>query len=305
MKKKKLKVKINGPGRVDAILFKILKKKYPGLSRRQLKTCFIKDLVLARNKPIKGNFYLFPTTIEIEIQKEANVLLEPKIARREKIIFIKPVFDNNDFLALNKPHSTPSLPLHTEETGTAVNMAISLYPEIINAGNNKLEGGLLHRLDNETSGVLLFAKNKESFLKLKSVWKSDVKKIYRAIVTTKNPLLFPELPFCINIDLHSRSKSAKKLHPYKPGSKQKAISARTEILKIKNLSENTYDLTIRIHTGVRHQIRAHLAAIGAPIVGDTVYGGKKSDRMWLHAWSLEFLQLKITAPLPSGWNKTK
>jgi 23S rRNA-/tRNA-specific pseudouridylate synthase len=261
--------------------------------------------------------------------------------------FLETLLENDWLLALHKPSGTASAPLSfNEPSQTAVHSAITQTPElIVNFPSHPLDPGLLYRLDNETSGVLLFIKDPHHFLKLKKLWKtSEVEKVYRAITTPSNKLKptilstnssekirtsapsaffahFTSLaPFEITQAISHSKKSSKKMVLSKSKSaKEKPLKAHTVVQSVRPLTSSDWtpklsmdrelkkqehsalnyqqapllDVTVRIHTGVRHQIRVHLASVGTPILGDTLYGGLPDSRLWLHCW-------KVTIPTPNG-----
>lgn len=232
------------------------------------------------------------------------------------------LFENESLIAISKPSGVPSVPHSPEETGTAVNFILQERPELL-ALSSDLNSMLLHRLDNGTSGVLLFGKTREDFETLRKTWKTSTQeKTYRAI--TQGPLNSPP-PGNIAFPLGHAKKSAKRMlafHPHsgspvatqeKQWKKQlrgKALPTHTEVLQVSNhTGATTLDWTLRIDTGVMHQIRCHLATLGYPILGDSVYGGRPSQRLWLHASSIQILtkhgKLSIVAPLPLDWEIPK
>jgi 23S rRNA pseudouridine1911/1915/1917 synthase len=218
------------------------------------------------------------------------------------------VFENDELLVLNKPSGMPSLPLREGERGTAVEEALARCPSVAGVGKAGLEPGLLHRLDTGTSGLLAFAKTQAAFERLRALWKSgEVEKTYRAIVERG----VSPLPARIETPLGRSAKSAKRmLAILKPEHERrirgKALPARTDIVRTESVLAGTkLDVEVRIHTGVMHQIRCHLASAGHPIAGDPVYG-EAADRLWLHAWRLRLplrsgVVLSLEAKLPDAW----
>jgi 23S rRNA-/tRNA-specific pseudouridylate synthase len=178
------------------------------------------------------------------------------------------------------------------------------------------EAGLLHRLDNDTSGVLLFAKNLATHSLLRELWKTgEVRKIYRAIAgpaAEVTPPGWPALPLEITDPIFHSAKSPRKMVVDREGRRTPKSSLRgkpqpavTRLLAAKPFGD-LFDLTIQIETGVRHQIRTHLSAWGLPIAGDLLYRGVQAPRLCLHAWKLEVplpggTVLSLTAQLPAEW----
>ena len=148
---------------------------------------------------------------------------------------------------------------------------------------------LLHRLDRETSGVLLLAKSQsQTALEIIRAFKArKVEKIYYALVSG----IIPESSTINAPILTKKGKSAKsKVH-------KDGLEAITHITPESIVGKKTL-LRVKIETGRTHQIRVHLAHIGHPILGDSLYGGANAARLMLHASDIELLGMKFHAPLP-------
>lgn len=230
--------------------------------------------------------------------------------------FLPVLYEDEDILILHKHSGVPSVPHSSTETNTAVNAALAHFPNLSQVGDNPLEAGALHRLDTGTSGILVFAKKQEEFIRLREAWKKrKVKKIYRALVDLRSPPP-PKIPYRIDFPLAHDAKSSKRmiaLVPNKPiHSNRIRGNPRPAVTWIRKVSGS--DFEIEIETGVLHQIRCHLAALGWPIWGDPLYFKAKDekippfrqDRLWLHAWRLQLplknaVSLTIESDLPEGW----
>ena len=148
---------------------------------------------------------------------------------------------------------------------------------------------LLHRLDRETSGVLLLAKSQsQTALEIIRAFKArKVEKIYYALVSG----IVPESSTINAPILTKKGKSAKsKVH-------KDGLPAITHITPESIVGKKTL-LRVKIETGRTHQIRVHLAHIGHPILGDSLYGGANAPRLMLHASDIELLGMEFHAPLP-------
>jgi len=199
-------------------------------------------------------------------------------------------------VAVDKPAGVPSHPLQPGERGTVVNALVARHPECAEASADPREGGLVHRLDTLTSGVLLAARTGEAWRALREAFSGrQVDKRYLAVVT--GPVADEG-----EIDLPLRHRGDH-VEPAMAGGGREALTD----FRVLSRAADASLLEVRIHTGVLHQIRAHLAAIGAPVLGDTDYGGRPLpglDRFFLHAARLGFShpatgsRLEITAPLP-------
>ena len=199
-------------------------------------------------------------------------------------------------VAVNKPAGMPSHPLEPGERGTVVNALVARHPECADASADPREGGLVHRLDTLTSGVLLAARTAEAWRALRDAFSGrQVDKRYLAVVT--GPVADEG-----EIDLPLRHRGDH-VEPALSGGGREALTDFRVLSRAGDVSL----LEVRIHTGVLHQIRAHLAAIGAPVLGDTDYGGRSLPdlrRFFLHAARLGLThpatgsRLELAAPLP-------
>ena len=209
-------------------------------------------------------------------------------------------------IVVNKPGGMPCHPLNADEHETVMNAVVARFPEIATVGEKPLEGGLLHRLDNGTSGALLIARNRGTFDKLRDAIRAGrIARRYEALVAGAL-----ERKTEIDTPIAHHAKNARKMivgDPASGNSKRAGRAAMTLVEPIRRVGEFTL-LSIAPKTGSRHQIRVHLASIAHPIVGDTLYGGPASDslahgRFWLHLCDVAFDSpaighVKVTAPIP-------
>jgi 23S rRNA pseudouridine1911/1915/1917 synthase len=210
---------------------------------------------------------------------------------------IKIIYENENFLIIDKPAKLITHPKNKNDNQESVTKwLINKYPEIKNVGEPFIasgdavpRAGVIHRLDKDTSGLLIVAKNDKTFLYFKKLFQNRIiNKYYLALVHGKpqkaKGLILTPLG---RIGLKRTTQiTGKKLVDKK--------EAETEYKTIKNYGEYTL-LEIMPKTGRTHQIRVHLKSIGLPIVGDPIYGFKKNpspfnlNRMFLHAYKLEFI----------------
>jgi 23S rRNA pseudouridine1911/1915/1917 synthase len=216
------------------------------------------------------------------------------------------IHEDSSVIVVNKPGGVPCHPLNAEERDTVMNAVVARFPEIATVGEKPLEGGLLHRLDNGTSGALLIARNRGTFEKLRDAIRAGrIARRYEALVAGSF-----EDKIQIDTPIAHHAKNARKMIVGDPSSanpKRAGRAASTIVEPIRRVGEFTL-VSILPKTGSRHQIRVHLASIGHPIVGDTLYGGPASDalahgRFWLHLCDVAFDSpavghVKATAPLP-------
>jgi 23S rRNA pseudouridine1911/1915/1917 synthase len=216
------------------------------------------------------------------------------------------VHEDASVIVVNKPGGMPCHPLNTDERDTVMNAVVARFPEIATVGEKPLEGGLVHRLDNGTSGALLIARNRGTFDKLRDAIRAGrIARRYEALVAGAL-----EHKTEIDAPIAHHAKNARKMIVGDPSSanpKRAGRAASTLVDPIRRVGEFTL-LSIAPKTGSRHQIRVHLASIGHPIVGDTLYGGPPSEtlahgRFWLHLCDVAFDSpavghVKVTAPIP-------
>ena len=209
-----------------------------------------------------------------ELLEAEDNLVRPNPAIRPRV-----VFEDAALLGLDKPAGLPVQPLSCSETKTLMNGVAARYPECIPLGDRPLMAGALHRIDADTSGLVLAARTAEAFEALRAQFTAQtVKKTYHALVegsvavggTLENDLVHdPSLPFCRMSDArHNRLCEAekRKLRPLHAVTNFKPIGHTT----VEN--EERPLLEVTIYTGVTHQIRAQLALAGFHIVNDRLYG---------------------------------
>ena len=309
----KLELKVSESGRVDLILLDELKRQGVSCSRAKLKDYFQAGEICLGSKKLAPSLLLSPGHYAIEIPIEKIRELQARARASLQGSFVPVVFENEEVLVLHKPSGVPSVPQSAEETETAVGSALAQSPSLPENLTKPLEPGILHRLDTLTSGLLIFAKTSESFLRLKDAWKkNEVRKTYRALVQSEGPIL---LPSQIDLNLAHDASTKKRMialkSPTARNFRGKPLPALTLIQGSRRIPDTkTVDLTLEIKTGVMHQIRCHLAALHYPIIGDPIYQGVPSPRLWLHAWQIELplsqgKRLKLEAALPDGWGQAR
>ena len=266
--------------RIDAYLPLVIK----GVSRRRAQG-LIKagDITVNGRRTRKGDSLRAGDAVAVWSQPEIGPwqpLPDPAIA-------FSVILEEPSFLAVDKPSGIPSVPLEPGEPGTLAGAVAARYPECAALGRSPGDGGLLQRLDRGTSGLVLVARTREAFDRLfKAQRRGELEKTYTALVS---PRALP-LPEVIDAPLTfaGRGRSAVAVNP-------SGAPARTLIRAVTKVG--AYALVeAAIHLGARHQIRAHLAHVDAPIAGDTRYGGPEIHglgRLFLHA-------SRIRAPHPDG-----
>jgi 23S rRNA pseudouridine1911/1915/1917 synthase len=214
-------------------------------------------------------------------------------------------------IVVNKPGGVPCHPIHADERDTVMNAVVARFPDVATVGVKPLEGGLVHRLDNGTSGALLIARNRGTFDKLRDAIRGGrITRRYEALVAGSL-----ERKTEIDTPIAHHAKNARKMIVGDLSSanpKRAGRPASTVVEPIRRVGDFTL-LSIAPKTGSRHQIRVHLSSIGHPIVGDVLYGGLASDtlahgRFWLHLCDVAFDSpavghVKVTAPIPPDLKK--
>lgn len=200
------------------------------------------------------------------------------------------IFENEDYLVINKP---AGLAVHgggNIKDETLADLLLERYPSINNVGDDPIRPGIVHRLDKEVSGLMVIAKNQETFLLLKNQFKDrDINKEYVALVHGKTANDFGEINFPIKRASAGYKMAAMPLHTEDLLSRRnpkdrdqgnldglfKSREAITQYTVIKHFVNYTL-LQVKIKTGRTHQIRVHFFALGHPLVGDNLYFNKKS-----------------------------
>lgn len=265
-----------------------------GLSRAKVKRLFEEGAVRVEGRPArKGDLLEAGQKVEVAggaLEAGPALLPEPDAP-------LSVLHEDASLVFCDKPSGRPSHPLQPGETGTVANALVARYPECAAAGDDPREGGLCHRLDTGTSGVLLAARTRPAWEAMRAAFSGDgADKRYWAVVT--GPIADEG-----EIDLPLRHHKDR-VEPAVDGAL--ARPARSDF-RVLARSGDAALVEVRIHTGVLHQVRAHLAAIGAPVLGDAAYGGRplpSLGRLFLHARSLEVVhpssrrKVRVESPLP-------
>jgi len=218
------------------------------------------------------------------------------------------LFENKDCVVINKPagilvHDTAHSTRSSQNEPTVAQWALSRYPAIRTVGDDPVHRpGIVHRLDRDTSGVLLIAKTQKAFEYFKREFQAHrVRKIYAALVTGRVE------PRSGKIEKPIGLKSGSVARTTRLGG-AKMIKEAATLYRVKEFLPHHTLLEVEPLTGRTHQIRIHLASIGHPVAGDTLYGGGKKTaapipRQFLHASALTLVLLggetgTFQAPLP-------
>lgn len=256
-------------------LDKLLAAHFPEHSRSRMQGLIRDGFVRVNQKIInKAGF-----AVEKGMNIEVNLPPVQPVALEAESIPLKVIFDHPDVLVIDKPAGLVVHPAAGHESGTLVNAVMALTPDLEGIGG-ELRPGIVHRLDKETSGLILIAKNERAHRFLQDQFRlRQVKKVYLALVDGKPPTPSGRIEAPIARDPAHR----KRMAVVPAGKGREAV---TEYYTRESFAHHTL---IEAHplTGRTHQIRLHLAFVGCPIVGDTIYGRRKVslplNRHFLHA----------------------
>ena len=241
--------------------------------------------------------------VSYKIQENDKISVEipePKqIELKAQNIPIEIIYEDSDIIVVNKPKGMVVHPANGNPDGTLVNAIMAICKDSLSGIGGEIRPGIVHRIDKDTSGLLVIAKNDKAHINLSEQIKNrQVNKIYVALVKG----IISENEATINMPIGRSKKDRKKMAVDKNGKE-----AVTHFKVIKRYNKYTY-IKVKIDTGRTHQIRVHMSNIGYPIVGDIVYSNGKNDfgieGQMLHAKELEFKHpitgklMHFEAPLP-------
>lgn len=224
---------------------------------------------------------------------------------------LRVIYEDADLVCFDKPAGLPTHPLRPDERGTLANVVAARYPETRGVGFHRREPGLMHRLDTDTSGVVLVARNAETFDALRLATREEkISKRYLALVegvvagegTVEHPLV-PHRKDPKRVEAvteHVRLRAGTRTHP-----------ALTRY-RVARAFDGFTLLEVELHAGYRHQVRVHLATLGHPLLGDALYRGPDVPaelevtlgRHFLHASEVILThprtgaELRVVSPLP-------
>ncbi len=267
-------------------------------SREEIKAAIEAKKVLVNSKPAKPS--LRPVqgdVVEAELEEKKPFTLEA-----EKIA-LNIIFEDASIIAIDKPVGLVVHPGAGNSSGTLVNALLGQAKHLSDVGGSE-RPGIVHRLDKDTSGILLVAKTNIAHRKLQAQFAArSLTKIYTALV--KGSVEFEEghLDGAIGRDPKVREKMAVR-HPDDKAGRQ----AQSRYRVIERYRYSTL-LEVQIMTGRTHQIRVHMQHLGHPVVGDVLYGTPSGSRLMLHASKIIFTHprtgkmVQLESPLPKEFKK--
>ncbi len=248
---------------------------------------FIKNLIEKGDITVNGSIVKAGYSLKIDdvVEVEVPEPISTDIVAEDIPLDI--VYEDSDLLVINKPQGMVVHPASGCYTGTLVN-ALMYHIKDLSGINGELRPGIVHRLDKDTSGLLLIAKNDFAHVSLaEQIKEKTCKRIYKAIALGH----FAEKQGCITTNIARGTNERKKMFVVPIGQGKVAITNYNVLQEFKGYSLVEYELK----TGRTHQIRVHSAYLGHPILGDKVYG--KEDTKWgLVGQALVAVKISFTHP---------
>lgn len=295
---KELTVSENEKQRLDAYI-----SQNTDISRSMVQKLLDEEKITVNDKIQKASYKVQAfDKIQINIETPKEVKIEPQD------IPLDIVYEDNDILVVNKQKGLVVHPANGNPDGTLVNAIMAHCKDSLSGIGGELRPGIVHRLDKDTSGLLIIAKNDKAHIQVSQQIKDrEVKKTYIALV--RGTIVEDEAT--INMPIGRSTKDRKKMAVTKNG---KEAVTHFKVLNRYTTNKGSYTLLeIKIDTGRTHQIRVHMAEIGHPVIGDGVYSNGKNEfgveGQCLHARRLEFVhpitgkEMKLEAPLPEYFQK--
>lgn len=267
-----------------------------GLSRSYIQKCIKEEQVFVNGKPQKANYRL---RVDDEVAFRIPKATEPVIEAED--IPLSVLYEDRDVLVVDKPKGMVVHPAPGHYSGTLVNAVLYHCKGELSGINGVLRPGIVHRIDKDTTGSLIVCKNDLAHRAIAAQLKEHtLNRSYRAIVHG----VLQNDEGIINAPVGRDEKDRTKMAVNEKNGKE----AITHYRVLSRFREYTY-IECRLKTGRTHQIRVHMSSIGHPLLGDTVYGAKKTafqlEGQTLHAYTLGFFHptsgayVEVTAPLPA------
>ena len=277
---------------------------YIAKMKSDISRTMIQKLIEEGNILVNGKSKKISYKVQIGDEIELNIPEAKEIELKAENIPVEVVYEDNDIIVVNKPKGMVVHPANGNPDGTLVNAIMAMCKDSLSGIGGEIRPGIVHRLDKDTSGLLIVAKNDKAHINMSEQIKNrEVKKIYIALVRG----VVSENEATINMPIGRSTKDRKKMAVRKDGKE-----AVTHFKVLKRYKKYTL-LEVKIDTGRTHQIRVHMAEIGHPVVGDMVYSNGKNEfgveGQMLHAKSLDFKhpitgkQMHLEAELPEYFEK--
>ncbi len=252
--------------------------------QKDISRSMVQKLIEQNNIKVNGKETKHSYKLKLNDEIEIIIPKAKEIDLKAQDIPLDVIYEDNDIIVINKTKGMVVHPANGNPDGTLVNAVMNLCKDSLSGIGGEIRPGIVHRLDKDTSGAIIVAKNDKAHIALSEQLKNhEIKKTYLALVRG----IIKENEATINMPIARSKKDRKKMDVDKDG--KEAITH----FKVLERYKNKYTLLqINLETGRTHQIRVHLSHIGYPIIGDEVYSNGKNE--WnvsgqcLHAWKLEF-----------------
>jgi 23S rRNA pseudouridine1911/1915/1917 synthase len=251
------------PGQGNLRIDKYLSDKLPNVTRSKIQDAIGEGFVLVNGKEIRSNYKVRPN--------DQIVISLPEPPRDYEVkpenIPLNIIYEDNDLIVVNKPAGMVVHPAYQNWTGTLVNALAFHFQNLPSSGSNNFRPGLVHRIDKDTSGLLIIAKNEATLTHLgKQFFNHSIDRVYWAIVwgVPKSP------EGTIDVNIGRSPKDRRLTVAFPDGDMGREAITHYRILK--NLRYVSL-IECKLETGRTHQIRAHLKYLGHPIFNDATYGG--------------------------------
>ena len=277
---------------------KLLSERFSSFSRSYFQHLIESGSVLLNGMQVKKR-----VAVSAGDEVEVCFQLTPELSLAPEPMSFEILFEDEHLLAINKPPGMVVHPAPGHPTGTFVNGLLA-YCQSLPLANGSLRPGIVHRLDKDTSGVLIAAKTREAHQKIIELFSQrKMGKLYLAICCGRPPNEIVEAP----IGRHPIHRKKMAIVP----EGREAVSH----VQVAAFNEKTSLVLVRPKTGRTHQIRVHLKHVGHPILGDAVYGNHRMNqslspsRLLLHAYRLSFIHpctqkpLCLSAPIPDDMKR--
>lgn len=282
--------------RIDAFIAENMEE----ISRSQIQQLIASEMITLNGNSVKSNYKVKENdkiSITIPEEKEVEILAEN--------IPLEIVFEDNDMIVINKPKGMVVHPAVGHSSGTLVNALMYHCGESLSGINGEKRPGIVHRIDKDTSGLLMVAKNDKAHISLsEQLAKHTITRKYVAVVHNG----FKEDSGTVDQPIGRNPKDRMKMAITHKHSRH-AVTHYRVLERLKNFTL----IEAQLETGRTHQIRVHMTHIGHPLLGDTVYGVKKqpfrTDGQVLHAKTLGFIHpstgeyLEFEAEIPESFKK--
>ena len=287
------------PDEADQRLDRYLASALPELSRTNVQHLIADKAILVNGQPSKPAYLLRP---QDQVQALWTTPIAQQAAVKPQALPLEIVYEDRDLLVLNKASGMVVHPAPGHSEDTLVNALVARYPELQEVGSDR-RPGIVHRLDKDTSGLLIVARNTQTLAALTGQMKRhEIVKRYLALV--EGIVSLDEGSIDAPIGRNPRHRQQMTI------TATEGREARTHFRVLQRFAHHTL-LLLQLETGRTHQIRVHLKAIGHPVAGDPIYGsgnthrGLTLQRQFLHSYQLKLthpitgVALEFEAPLPA------